>query len=189
MYAAGENITNKNSQLNEAWGGSVVYRGGPLTAQGYWQTATQGAAVTSGTVEVDVDQYGLGAGWNFGMFRLAFNWGEAKLKGTGTAITEAKNTAYGLGGGVMLGGGELLVNFIDREITVAGSSAEKPSASTWGIAYTYPLSKRTNVYASYGQTNNNATGRFALNYSQSLLSANAVGEDIMGFVVGVRHQF
>ena len=187
MYAMGENFTSKNADANEAYGGSVVYRGGPLTASGYWQSATQ--LVASNNTEVDVDQYGLGLGWNFGMFRVSGNWGEAKLKSASTLNPEAKNMAFGLGVGVQLGGGELLFNYINREIKGLSQFSEKPSADTFGLAYTYPLSKRTNVYASYGLTNNNSTGQFSLNYSQGVIPGNGIGADLQALVFGVRHQF
>ena len=188
-YAAGENLTG-NSSAGDAYGGSVVYKGGPLVVQGYYQTGT--ARPGSVAQDVDVDQYGFGAGWNFGMFRIAGNWGETKATPTGGG--DIKNRAYGLGGAMKLGGGEILINFIDREIK--GLAGEKPSATTWGLAYTYPLSKRTNVYASYGMTDNNSAGAFSLNYSQGSLQANnnatgsgALGADLRAFALGVRHLF
>jgi predicted porin len=194
MYAAGENLTGSSSG-GEAYGGSVVYKGGPLVVQGYYQVGTVGPVSGVSTNDVDVDQYGVGAGWNFGMFRVAGNWGEAKLSPqTGSDI---KNQGWALGGAMKLGGGEILLNFIHRQISGVQSILnvdQDPKATTWGVAYTYPLSKRTNVYASYGMTDNNSAGAYALNYSQGRLLPNnggsdAIGSDLRAFAVGVRHLF
>lgn len=123
------------------------------------------------------------------MFRIAANWGEAKYS---AGAIDAKNSAWGLGGAMKLGPGELLINYIDRKLT--GLNAQlglsgDPKASTWGIAYTYPMSKRTNLYATFGQTNNNSNGAFALVYSQSSYRPAELGADVTGFAVGVRHLF
>lgn len=183
MYATGEQ-TNPGSDEGDAYGAAAVYKGGPLILQGYWQRIVATAAALGVAGDVDVDQYGLGAGWNFGMFRLAANWGEAKLS---SGSRDVKNKAWAIGGAVKLGPGELLLNYIDRQID--GLPGLDPDASTWGIAYTYPMSKRTNLYATYGMTNNGDDGAFRLNYSQSFYAPAGVGEDVIGFAVGIRHLF
>ena len=58
-----------------------------------------------------------------------------------------------------------------------------------GVAYVHPLSRRTNVYATYGQTRNNTTGNFALRGADETIAPNAVGNDPKAFSVGVRHTF
>lgn len=187
MYATGEQINGQNA--GDAYGAAGVYKGGPLTLQGYWQRSIAQSPLTTVPTDVDVDQYGIGGGWNFGMFRIAANWGEAKYS---AGAIDAKNSAWGLGGAMKLGPGELLINYIDRKLT--GLNAQlglsgDPKASTWGIAYTYPMSKRTNLYATFGQTNNNSNGAFALVYSQSSYRPAELGADVTGFAVGVRHLF
>jgi len=182
MYATGENTT-PGTDNGDAYGIAGVYKGGPLTVQGYYQRIiAQAPSLVTG--DIDVDQYGLGAGWNFGMFRIAANWGEAAISPPSGDI---KNRAWAIGGAMKLGPGELLVNYIDREIK--GLSGLSPDASTWGIAYTYPVSKRTNLYATWGLTDNGSDGAFRLNYSQASYAPAGLGEDVMGFAVGVRHLF
>jgi len=181
MWATGENNT-PGTNAGDAYGGAAVYKGGPLSVQGYWQRVIASVpALNSG--DIDVDQYGAGAGWNFGLFRLAFNYGQAKAS---AAAGDLKNTAWALGGAVKVGPGELLVNYIDREVKIP---SDKYTGSTWGIAYNYPFSKRTNLYATWGMTNNDSGAAFRLNYSQSFYAPSAPGEDVMGFAVGVRHLF
>jgi predicted porin len=73
-------------------------------------------------------------------------------------------------------------------VKVGGPFAD-PKGQTWGLAYVHPMSKRTNLYASYGQTRNNETGAFNLRYSQSGVNAGALDADPRAFAVGIRHMF
>jgi len=188
FYSAGENTDSSNA--GEAYGGALVYKGGPLTAQGYWQTvAAKAPAALNYSGDIDVDQYGAGLGWNFGIFRLAANYGQAEYTAAGQDI---QSQAYALGGAMKLGPGELLVNYMQRKIRgsiLKPLNLGEPKADTWGIAYTYPMSKRTNLYATWGMVNNNSDGAYALVYSQSSYKAASTGADLSAFAVGVRHVF
>lgn len=180
MYATGENLTG-SSNSGDVLGGAVVYKGGPLVAQAYYHDITVDAAAAD-----SIDQYGAGAQYYFSNnLRVAANWGESK--GKGGTLAGVKHRAMAIGAGIKLGGGELLGNIIDRE--VKASVASDISAMTFGIAYTYPLSKRTNVYATYGQTNNDANGAFGLNASGYAIAAGGVDTNVKAFAVGVRHRF
>jgi predicted porin len=63
--------------------------------------------------------------------------------------------------------------------------------NAWALAYAYALSKRTNVYTTYGSMRNNARGVFGLNSSSTNVTppATALGADPSAFTVGVRHAF
>lgn len=58
-----------------------------------------------------------------------------------------------------------------------------------GIAYDYALSRRTVLYAAYGTTSNNATGRFAVNGSDVAVAAGGLGATPRAIAFGVRHSF
>ena len=80
----------------------------------------------------------------------------------------------------------LLVQGIQQKVATGGT---EPKSTTIGVAYVHPLSRRTNVYATYGQTRNNTTGNFALRAADETIAPNAVGNDPKAFSVGVRHTF
>ena len=193
MYAAGEadgsiNTTNQllsNPEGNgDMWGGAVVYRGGPLTLQGYYQTREfNNLAGSTG----DKAQYGVGAQFVFGQFRIAGNYGYVEAD-TNRGFT-AEKTGYGIGAGMKIGAGEILVNYIWQEFDSNLAAGVTPQSDTWGLAYVHPLSKRTNVYASYGQTANDDGAQTGINYSQSSVAASAANADAKAFAVGVRHLF
>jgi predicted porin len=181
MYATGEaDDLEREAGDGDIYGLSGVYENGPLTVSGYYQSIEFDNGL-NGTD--NVDQYGVGAQYRFGAFRVAFNYGMADSDIPGGGSVE--HEAMGLGAGVKLGVGEVLVNYIQQEMDVEGD----PEAKSWGIAYVHPLSKRTNLYASYGQTDNEGGADIGVRYSQSATGGGFVNTTPKAFAVGVRHLF
>ncbi len=176
MYSTGERDVAPKSAGN-VLGLAATYGAGPLTAQAYYHQFKRAV----GTDAVSDKQMGLGAGYNFGMFRIAGSYNVADPDGANN-----KHTGYNLGVGVKLGAGELLGQVIQQKVSTGGTD---PKATTFGIAYTQPLSKRTNVYATYGQTRNNSTGAFVLRASDITIAPVVAGDDPKAFSVGLRHMF
>lgn len=181
MYATGEaDDVSRAANDGDMYGLSVVYAAGPLTVSAYYQTFE----FDNGFQDTDSgDQYGVGAQYRFGAFRVAFNYGMADVDGPlGGSI---ENKAWGLGAGARLGVGEVLVNYIRHELDLAGD----PKADSWGLAYVHPLSKRTNLYASYGQLDNKNGAAFRLRYGAAFAGDAVVDGKPRAFAVGVRHLF
>ncbi|MCO5101310.1 MAG: porin [Burkholderiaceae bacterium] len=187
MYATGE--TNDaavgplagDKDANDAWGLSAVYGGGPLTVQGYYQEVNNGAGDA-------LKQAGIGAGYKFGAFRVTLTYGVADGDGTAAPFAGVdKVQALGVGAGIKLGTGELLAQAIQiKGDAVAGSD---PKGTSFGLAYVHPLSKRTNLYATYGMMRNNSTASFASFASANTAPAGAAGADPQAVAIGVRHLF
>lgn len=78
----------------------------------------------------------------------------ADPSGTGNKFEQ-----FNLGASIGLGKGRLFANVQSNRLE--GGAKGTALAAT----YSYELSKRTNVYASYARLSNNATGRFGLNSS------------------------
>lgn len=171
---------------DDAFGAAIVYRGGPMVAQGYYQVLK----TLSGTSAVSNKQYGVGLGWNFGMVRVAGNYGVADPNGP-NSLTGGKHTGWQLGAGIKVGAGEVIVSYLSQEIDL--SAGTDPKGNTWGVAYVHPLSRRTNLYANIGQTRNNDAGAFPLYASGHSIAAgaavNGVRGDPKGVQFGVRHMF
>lgn len=180
MYATGEaNGVTAPKGDGDMVGLSGVYSGGPLTVQAYYQTSEfdNGAGGTA-----NADEYGIGAQYRFGAFRVALNYGMADTEVPAGGSIE--HEALGLGLGVKLGKGEVLFNYIQQEVDLAGS----PEAKSFGIAYVHPLSKRTNLYATYGQLKNENGADFALR-AAGFGVGGAANTDPQAFAVGIRHRF
>lgn len=157
---------------------SGVYAAGPLTAQAYYQQLKG----IDGTSTTNNNQYGVGVGYNFGAFRVTANYLVADPAGNNN-----KHTGISVGAGVKVGTGELLAQFIQQK--VATGAGTEPKGTSLGVAYVHPLSRRTNLYASFGMTRNNSAGRFFVRSADETVTVTAAGDDPKGFGVGVRHTF
>lgn len=203
FYSFGAENERTAVSLNTPWGTTVsatlpkssasgyglsgFYNAGPFTAQAYWQqfrrvlelTPTQ----TLSAATSDISQYGIGGGFKFGIFRGVAGY---YVSDPDNAGAQGKYDAWNLGLGIKLGPGELLGQYIalKQEWTTGDRKA-----NVYGIAYTYPMSRRTNLYATWGQTSNNGNASFSVLASDTSVSAGGVGADPMAFSVGLRHQF
>ena len=69
------------------------------------------------------------------------------------------------------------------------SPATGAEYDTFALAYTYPLSRRTNIHASLAVHRNNNEGNFGINSSATSAGTITNGSDPRAFAVGVRHTF
>lgn len=184
MYAEGEltDSATTDSAGGDVWGLSAVWAGGPLKLQGYYQEVNN-------VLGDAVKQAGLGAGYDFGGFRLTLAYGVADADSSAVVAGGDKLQGLGLGAGIKLGTGELLAQVMQLKVDNPVAGGSDPKGTAFGIAYVHPLSKRTNLYATYGMMRNNATGAFSVLASDNSVAAGAVGADPKGFAVGVRHLF
>lgn len=194
MYATGEandsvdwtyndGTTGTPKGHGDAYGLSAVYAAGPLQVAAYYQVLETVDVVggIAGTTTSNTNQWGIGGQYNFGMFRVSANYGVADPD------NGVEHTGMGIGLGVKLGAGEVLAQYIQQDLDVAGGA--DPEGKSFGLAYVHPLSKRTNLYASYGKVKNDDGGRFGLRYSQSVVGAGGNDRDPSAFAVGIRHMF
>ena len=188
VYGSGERDTVPRS-LGNVYGVSAVYGTGPFTASAYYQQQRIATVPASLTTTAD-QQFGAGLGYNFGVVRVLGGFGRSKLDSANTNFD-----FWNLGAGVPLAGGEFLVGFTQlradggRNGLLGGTAGSDGRAKVYAVAYTYPLSKRTNLYASYGTTRNNDAGAFGVFASGTSVAAGAAGQSPKAVALGVRHQF
>jgi predicted porin len=132
---------------------------------------------------IGADKYtAVGARYNFGAF--AVNAGA----GVNNPIGANNDTrSVWVGGDVQAGPGRLHAQFGTAKTNVLGNA--DPKMSSIGLTYNYPLSKRTNLYATAGALKNNATGQFTLGTSSTSINPGVVGADPRGISIGVGHNF
>jgi predicted porin len=166
-----------------------------------------GVAPAAGTaiaanLQTGTDKYlAVGGRYNFGAFAL--NAGYNRTDVANNVLTANVGLAGGLvtgaaaangsapldtksiwvGGDAQVGPGRLHAQFGRIDPTGAGK------ASVIGITYNYPLSKRTNAYATFGQTKNNTSTAYSLYTSSTAVNPNGVGADPRGIAFGVGHNF
>jgi predicted porin len=170
-YSAGEKTTGPSGDLK---GIGLEYTLGGLYLGAAYHSVKNDA-------NTDDKEYGAGAAYTFsdlGGFEIKANYLGADPHGPNNQFKE-----YNLGAGYPIGAGKILVNFQQDKLETGAKG------NAWALAYTYALSKRTNLYASYANMNNNNLASFALNSSSNSLTPAAVSNDPSVFAIGMRHSF
>ena len=164
--AAGEGGSN-----NKHESARLGYKAGPLHVSGTYANATGVAGKYKLT--------SVGVSYDLGVAKPSFIYSEGKYNAL-------KQTIYTVAVTVPLGQGQINASYTDAK---ANSAAEALSgvgdAKLFAIGYIHNLSKRTALYTTYGQIDNNGLGRFAVSGSPTV----ANGQKSSGVDVGVRHSF
>jgi predicted porin len=173
-YSAGE-VTTANTPSGDLKGVGAEYTLGGLYLGAAFHQIKR--------VPADEDRdAAIGAGYKFeqlGGFELKANWMQADREGSA-----AKYKQVNLGGAMPFGAHRVYANFQQQKQGTA-------KGNSWALAYTYSLSKRTNLYASYASLDNNGSGVFGLSSSSVTVTpaATALGADPSVFSLGLRHTF
>jgi predicted porin len=172
-YSAGEKTTGPSGDLK---GIGAEYKLGGLYLGAAYHTLKR--VSTSNDKE-----YGAGAAYTFadvGGLEIKANYLSADPDGANNKFKQ-----YNLGAGYPFGPNKVYVNLQQSKL----ENGAKGNA--WALAYSYAMSKRTNLYATYASLNNNGQAAFGLNSSSNNVTpaATALGADPSVFTVGVRHTF
>ena len=172
-YSAGEKTTGPSGDLK---GIGAEFKQGGLYLGAAYHTLKR---VSAG----DDKEYGFGAAYTFaeyGGLELKTNFLGADPDGANNKFKQ-----YNLGLGYPFGASKVYVN-VQKNKLQSG-----PTGNAVALAYSYSLSKRTNVYASYANMNNTGVAVFGLNSASNNVTpaATALGADPSVFTVGIRHSF
>jgi predicted porin len=169
-YSAGEKTTGPSGDLK---GVSLEYANGPFYAGAGYHTFKR---VGTGNDK----EYALGAGYKFGNIEVKGNYLVADQDGANNKFEQLN-----LGAAMGLGQSKVFANVQQNKL----QNGAKGNGFT--LAYSYTLSKRTNVYASYASLRNNDLGVFGINASSTNVTpvATALGADPDALTVGLRHSF
>lgn len=159
------------------------YAAGPINVGAYYENSNQTAATVPGTFfapgTLAVKKFGVGGGYDFGAFGVKASYQKTDPDGANNAVK-----FFNVGGNVVLGAGQLLLSY-----SQATPEAWTGKVKTFGIAYDYPLSKRTMTYISYGQVSNSGNAQGNLFSSDTAVVTAGAGLNAKAFVLGVRHSF
>lgn len=171
-YSAGERTPSDPS--GDLAGAALEYRNGPVyVGAGYQQVER--------LVTGDDKEFAFGAGITMGAFEVRGSYMEAELTGPNNEFK------YMILGGAYTAGA--------NKFFLAGHQQRQEAGNGRGngftLAYSYSLSKRTNLYSTYARVNNNGTGNFGLTSAGGSFvpPATAFGAHPSVFNVGVRHSF
>ncbi|MFG6488922.1 porin [Roseateles sp. BYS78W] len=164
--AAGEGTTSNKHQSVR-----VGYKDGPLHV-----SATYANAYSA------TDKYKLasvGVSYDLGVAKPSFVYTEGKYGAAKQSIWTAAVVAP-------LGQGQVQASYTDSKAnTAADAISGVGDAKLFAVGYVYNLSKRTALYTTYAQIENNGLGRFVV----AGAPAAANGQKSSGFDVGIRHNF
>lgn len=170
-YSAGERSNDNPS--GDLMGAAVEYKNGPLyLGAGYQQVERLATG--------DDKEYAFGAGYTMGAFDLRAAYLEADLTGPNNEFR------FMTVGGIYTAGPNRFYASVHQQRIETGARGNGVS-----VAYSYSLSKRTNLYSSYGRVRNNSLAAFGLNSAGGSFGPppTALGADPSVFTVGVRHLF
>jgi predicted porin len=164
-----DNAANKTSTEQMNYG--VSYKAGNFAAG---VGINNEDAKTEASTQSEITRTAFGASYNFGVATLFATNSEKKTETVGTAINaKAEETTVGVR--VPVGKWTLVAQYAEGESNAAGN-ATKTDYEGYQLHAIYNLSKRTNVYALYGDDESKVDG-----------ATSKASRD--GFAVGVRHSF
>jgi predicted porin len=172
-YSAGE-VTTANTPSGDLKGVGAEYTLGSLYLGAAYHVVNR--------VPADNDkETAVGAAYKFdqlGGFELKANYMAADREGA------LKYKQANLGGSIPFGAHRVYANYQQQKQGAA-------RGNSWALGYSYSLSKRTNVYASYASLDNNSSAAFGLTSSSVTIApaATALGKDPDVFSLGLRHSF
>ncbi|MDB5917597.1 MAG: porin [Massilia sp.] len=197
-YSLGEQVGSISA--GRQFGGAVTYSEGALNVRLAYNnknndvSAATGAAATPpvGATSRDAGtNLILAANYNFGVAKVYAAYG--RDEGPNSAPLPNSSNPYGgvrptastdgaewlIGVAVPAAGGTVLASFISKD----DKTAFDQDATQWGVAYTYPLSKRTNLYTAYAKIHNKHGAGYTVGNNGEAGSGDAA------FNLGVRHAF
>ncbi|MGE5622207.1 MAG: porin [Bacillota bacterium] len=178
LYGFGE--VAGDTAKNRTYSLSANYANGPLAAVLAYSSNNNGtaAAAVTNTTKVML----LGGTYNLGPATAHLGY-ETEKNDAGADYRD-----WMLGVSAPAGGGTVMASYIKK---TDKSAAANNGAKQYAFGYTYPLSKRTNVYTSYGHISNDSAARYVVG-DASGGGANSVpnaGNSSSSLAVGIRHTF
>lgn len=169
-YSAGEKSTGPSNNL---MGLAADYKMGNLYVGFGYHTFERLA--TGDDKEMIV-----GAGYKMGAFEIKGNYMEADPTGANNQYEQ-----FNLGASYTVNANKFFFNYTANELETGAKG------TGFSLAYSYNLSKRTNLYTSYAKMRNNTKAHFGLSSAGGSVAPTSaqLGADPSAFTIGLRHSF
>jgi predicted porin len=177
-YRFGE--TAGDNSANRGYGLQLGYANGPLAVQfGYDK---QNTTTVGGLDQGDVKDALLGATYDFGVVKLHGAYGQRKADaGVSGFAEDDKIRSYMVGATVPFGASKIRAEYIRND----NRDVDNADNNVYALSYTYSLSKRTTLYATYARVSNDD----ASNLGFGGPGEGVAGENSKGLALGVQHNF
>ncbi|MBI3525806.1 MAG: porin [Betaproteobacteria bacterium] len=148
------------------------YANGPMSANYGYDSQT----ISTGP-DVDLKRNQLNGAYDFGMVKIGLGWGTNKATGS------LDNSVWTMTAVMPVGTDSIKAGYTKLKDKFAGVTNK--NSKLFAIGYEHPLSKRTNLYATYAKMDNDAAA------SKTMLGAVGVaaGYDPTAWQFGMRHSF
>lgn len=177
-YIFGEQ--NDDNGLDSGWGARLGYGNGPLNVQFAYQKQNH---FSESGLDADAKTALLGATYDFGAFKLHGLYGERKFDAGLVAADDVKVRTGLIGATVPFGASAIRAEYIKND----NRDIDDADSDVWALSYTYAMSKRTTLYATYVRVSNDDRSNLGLGGGD--YTAANFGEDVSGFGVGINHKF
>ena len=183
--STGEERTEAPRDAGRFWGGALEYKDDRLLAtvsMNFRRDRQVASPVETGlfkeggaSLTYNFQPYSVNAGYFF----------TDPLSGPVGSVDRTRT--FWLGGEVKFGASSVYTQI--SNVRFKNTGGEDGDAFTYGIAYSYALSKRSNLYAAFGGVFNDGHSRLRLSTGSQSVGGNVFGADPRALVVGMRHSF
>lgn len=176
-YQFGEKDTGTGD--NSQYSARLGYKNGPLNVQFGYQNKNN----TTATFDGDQDIASLGATYDFGVVKLHGLYAEKDTDGKFVSATAAdiKIRSALIGVTVPMGASKIRAEYIRND----NRDVDDADNNVWAVSYTYAMSKRTGLYATYLRTSNDSKSQLGVGGT----TKGTLDESSSGLAVGVTHKF
>lgn len=175
--------THQQQNAVKTWVAGVNYRSGGAFAAVDFQLLDDfvaqpgGDGMQTGALKM----YQISGGYDFGVLKLSALYGHTRMD-----YFSGDDSSWLLGATIPAGRGDILASLDQSRFGLGDPAA--PSARQYAIGYTYSMSKRTNLYASYAHVSNDAGSTRAVGDATDGFTGVS-GQDSTGMALGIRHDF
>lgn len=173
LYGLGE--VAGNTSANRTVDLSVGYANGPVSAVLAYDNVNNATNTSTSKLWL------LGGTYNFGPATL-----HAAYETEKNDVPASDFRDWMIGVSAPVGSGTVMASYIKKDDRTAAGTA---GAKQYAVGYTYPLSKRTTLYTSYGHINNDSGSLLAVGDASVGGSAPAAGRSSSAISFGMQHKF
>lgn len=167
-----------DNSANRVWGAQLGYANGPLSVQfGFSDGNT--TSTTTGIDQNDLKIALIGATYDFGVIKLHGALSEKKLD-SNTGGNDLKIKSGLIGVTVPFGASAIRAEYISNN-----DDRNDLDNSVMALSYTYSMSKRTMLYATYARVDNDDLSKQGFKGGSNVVA----GENASGLAVGIQHKF
>lgn len=193
QYIFGEKAGSATSGLTNNGDGYGIrggYANGPLNIGADYMRIKKNAVADNSAATAllqDVDAYGIGGSYDFGIVKPFVMWNQEKAKSNG-GLPEKKYQMWLVGVTAPVGPGVVRFAYNDVRDKSDNLTVDNDSKQ-YSLGYVYSLSKRTALYGTYSHVSNDGVAKRGTGIGGLSGISIAPGESVNAYEFGISHSF